>query len=268
MGTARMTFLPAGGAPAFPVNFSGGGIDGDGNETFQLMATGRVTELRLEMNPTIGWSGYGVFFFDAEVAANGPITGTDSPLFDEIAALVGGPGPYRVPITLGQFEEDPASLAEWQMLHPSGQISDPVVFSARGAGYAGEPSGISQNSGDVKLPVNPQLVDRDGEFHFDPNDLDELGRWFDPPFVEEYSYRTRDGSYFSGVQVPVGLDSVDGKFTIWYDGLSTEVDEGDFFSFRDHHAGGGNLVSSFRITGIDPAVDAADPEAFADWMKF
>lgn len=268
MGTSRMTFLPSGGAPSIPVNFSGGGIDAGGNETLQLMALGRVTELRLEMNPDIGWSGYGVFYFDSAVVANGPVTGTQAPLFDEIAALVGGAGPYRVPITLGQFDEDPEALAEWQIEYPSGQISDPVIFSALGAGYAGEASGVTQNAGDVKLPVNVNLVDRDGDYFFKPRDLPKLGEWFDPPFVEEYSYQTRDGSYFSGVELPVGLDTADGKFTIWFDGTSTEVDEGVFFSFRDHFDGGGNLVNSFRITGIGPAVDAADPEAFPVRLAF
>ncbi|MCB1203129.1 MAG: hypothetical protein KDN18_02635 [Verrucomicrobiae bacterium] len=267
-GTARITYLPAGGAPSMPVSFYAGGLDSGGNATVQLVAQGRVTELKMEMNPGLGWAGYGIFYLDSKVAASGPVTGTDAPLFEEVAALDGGSGPYRMPITIGGFDEDPAAFAEWQVQYPSGQIADPVIFSARGAGYAGEASGITQNVGDVKLPANLNLVDRDGEYHFDPKDLDELGRWFDPPFVEEYSYHTRDGSYFSGVQLPVGLDTVDGKFTIWFDGTSTEVNEGEFFSFRDHFSGGGNLVNSFRITGIGPAVDAADSEAFPVRLAF
>lgn len=267
-GTAPMTYLPAGGAPHVEASFSVGGIDPEGNRDLSVAVAAYITELKLEMNPGLGWSGYGTFYFEANVPNTGPVTGTEDPLFEEVAAILGGGGPYRLPITIGGFAEDPEAFAEWQALHPTGQIVDARVFSANGGGYVGSRSGVTQDPADVKLPGNARLVERDGDYYFDPNDLDELGRWFDPPMVEEYGYRTLDGSYFSAVQMPTGLDTVDGKFTIWFDGTSVEVAEGVFFSFRDHHAGGGNLVNSFRITGIGPAVDAGDPEAFPVRLAF
>lgn len=267
-GTARMTYVPAGGAPSIAAAFYVGGIDPEGNRDLSRAVEGYITELKLEMNPALGWSGYGTFYFVNNEPTTGPVTGTEDPLFEEVAAILGGAGPFRLPITIGGFDEDPEAYARWQALYPTGQISDAAVFSANGGGYVGDRSGVTQDPADVKLPGNAQLVERDGDYYFEPDDLDELGRWFDPPMVEEYGYRTLDGSYFSAVELPVGLDTVDGKFTIWFDGTSAEVDEGVFFSFRDHHAGGGNLVHSFRITGIGPAVDAADPEAFPVRLAF
>jgi hypothetical protein len=267
-GTARMTYLPAGGAANVAASFSVGGIDSGGNRDLSVAVDAYITELKLEMNPALGWSGYGTFYFVANNPNTGPVTGTEDPLFEEVAAILGGGGPFRSPITIGGFEEDPVAFAEWQASHPTGQISDAAIFSANGGGYVGERSGVTQDPTDVKLPGNARLVERDGDYYFEPKDLDELGRWFDPPMVEEYGYRTLDGSYFSAVELPVGLDTIDGKFTLWFDGTSTEVPEGVFFSFRDHHVGGGNLVNSFRITGIGPAVDAADPEAFPVRLAF
>ncbi len=267
-GTARMRYVPAGGVPSVPVMYYAGGIDSMGNVTRQIVASGYVTEIRLEMNPGLGWAGYGNFFFDAEVAALGPVTGTQAPLFDEIAILIKGDPPYRTPITITGLDFDSEGQSEWQLQHPTGQVPDATVLSAIGGGYAGEPSGVTQSVGDLILPSNGRLVDRDGVFHFDPNDLDDLGRWFDPPMVSEYSYATRDGSFFSAVGLPLGLDTVDGKFTLWFDGTSRVVDEGVFFSFRDYYAGGGGLVRSFRITDIEPTVDAADPRAFPIRLAF
>jgi|APTNR8051073442_1049403.scaffolds.fasta_scaffold15534_2 hypothetical protein len=267
-GTAKMTYVPAGGAPSVPVNYYMGGDDFSWNRTRQLVATGVVTALHLEMNPGIGWSGYGEFQFSAEVPAPGPVTNTQAPLFSEIAGLVGGAAPYRTLITIGEFEFDPVEQSKWLTAHPTGQVADATIFVAVGAGYAGEPSGVSQAGGDVILPLNGNLVDRNGDYYLDHRDLTRLGKWFDPPMVEEYSYRTLDGSYFSAVELPVGLDTEDGQFTLWFDGKSEVVDEGVFFSFVDHHAGGGNLVNTFRITGIEPTVDAEDPQAFPVRLAF
>jgi len=66
----------------------------------------------------------------------------------------------------------------------------------------------------------------------------------------------------------VGLDTTDGQFTVWFDGTSQVVGEGVFFSFADHHAGGGNLVSTFRITDIEPEVDGSDALAFPVRLAF
>ncbi len=225
-GTAKLTYLPAGGAPSVPVNFYLGGRDAGSNDDLQLVATGHVTEVELEMNSGLGWSGFGNFHIAAPVAALGPVTGTQAPLFAEVAGLVGGAAPFRTPITIGEIDYDAQGQAEWLALGLPGQIADARVLGALGAGYAGEPSGVTQATGDLILPSNGRLVDRDGEFYFDPRDLDPLGRWFDPPMVSEYSYRTRDGGSFSGVGLPVGIDTVDGKFTLWFDGTSRVVDEG------------------------------------------
>jgi hypothetical protein len=267
-GTARMTYLPAGGAGSVPVSFYLGGRDSSQTEELQEVAKGHVTEVRLEMNPGLGWSGFGSFFFDESVAALGPGTMTQAPLFSEVAALVGSSAPFRMPITIGGLDFDAEAQEQWENDHPVGQVPDARVLLSLGAGYAGEPSGVTQSLADVILPSNGTLVSRDGEYHFDPRDLDRLGRWFDPPMVSEYSYRTRDGSSFSAVGLPEGIDTVDGKFTIWFDGTSRVVDEGVFFSFRDHRESGGNLVKSFRISGIEPEVDAADPQAFPIRLAF
>jgi len=267
-GTAKMTYVPAGGAASVPVKYYLGGIDAASNEVLQHVATGYVTEVRLEMNAGLGWSGFGNFYFVSSVAALGPVTGTQAPLFAEVMALTGGSAPFRTPITVGDVDFDPVGQAKWLALGLPGQIADARVLGSIGAGHVGERSGVTQATGDLVLPSNGRLVDRDGDFFFDPRDLDPLGRWFDPPMVSEYSYRTRDGNSFSGVGLPLGIDTVDGKFTLWFDGTSRVVNEGDFFSFRDYRVGGGNLVRSFRITGIQPTVDAANSLAFPVRLAF
>lgn len=267
-GVARMVYIPAGGAPSIPVTFRMGGLDGGGAAVLQVVATGTITAIHLEMNSALGWSGYGEFTVDAEVPALGPETGTQAPFYSEVAALVGGAPPFRVPIIMGEFDPDAEAQMEWETEYPTGQIADATVFGAVGAGYVGERSGSSQGGGDVFLPTNGELPSGDGDWRFTRQNLPRLGAWFDPPLVSEYSYRSGAGTYFSGVGLPTGIDTTDGQFTIWFDGTSAVVDEGVFFSFADHFAGGGNLVNSFRITDIEPEVDAADALAFPVRLAF
>lgn len=90
------------------------------------------------------------------------------------------------------------------------------------------------------------------------------GRWFDPPIVSGFTYTMTGGSLFSSIlDFPTGFA---GPFTVDVGGtILGSFGPGQSVDFSGF-AGGG--VSSFRVTGITPPVDAANPLAFPLQIAF
>jgi hypothetical protein len=241
-GLARMTYKPVGGG-TIPVAWFAGGEDADGgNRDEEPVATGTVSAIHLIQNRELGWSGCAEITLDLEEI------GTTCPLYDEVAALEGGPGPsYDTDVVIGDFDIDPVAQAKWEAGAPSGQVADATVLLSRGLGYAGEPSGCDQDQAAVPENIT-------GAWRFALKLLPELGTWFDPPLVSEYRYYSPDAK-FTGVELPTGIDAIDGKFIILYSGKQAIVNEGVFYVFPAP-------VSEFRVIDIEPSVDAADNLAF------
>lgn len=86
------------------------------------------------------------------------------------------------------------------------------------------------------------------------------GVWFDPPFAGGFDYVGTGGTQFTQITLPPGFGS---SFNISYGpGFSTSL--GTFGSgvTVDFAALTGGPLSSFRLTGIDPLVDSANPIGF------
>jgi hypothetical protein len=88
------------------------------------------------------------------------------------------------------------------------------------------------------------------------------GAWFDPPTASGFDFTMTEGSLFTDIlNFPVGIDA-DNSFQVWVnDALFGSYSTGQSVNF-------GAGVSSFRITGIDPGVDAGDPMAFPIQLGF
>lgn len=86
------------------------------------------------------------------------------------------------------------------------------------------------------------------------------GRYVDPPLASGFEFATTDGSHFSAIMsLPVGVDG-DNQMLVSAEGQPLGFfgggDSVDFVSLRGHG------VSTFQVTGIDPAVDAENSLAF------
>jgi hypothetical protein len=81
------------------------------------------------------------------------------------------------------------------------------------------------------------------------------GGKFDPPFTSGYEYTGLSGTLFSAITLPTGF----GSFTILagpgFGTIAGSFNGGDTVTF-------GTPQSAFRVTGINPLVDAADPAGF------
>ncbi|MEO0379378.1 MAG: VPLPA-CTERM sorting domain-containing protein, partial [Pseudomonadota bacterium] len=122
----------------------------------------------------------------------------------------------------------------------------------------GSPSGLFEST-----PVLPSEIDDDGGFVFVLDDIRNLpGRIFfiDPEIATGYTYEITGDLFFS-VQAP-SLGAVadgDGEYLLSYGmGLTRTLQAGELFEF------GPAGVSSFTITGIDPALmlDPTNANAF------
>lgn len=125
----------------------------------------------------------------------------------------------------------------------------------------GDPEGLFESS-----PVLPDATDDNGGFVFNLEDIRNLpGRIFfiDPEIATGYTYEITGDLFFS-VQAP-SLGAVadgDGLYTLKYEQSGTLFEQilaaGDIFEF------GPDGVSSFEITGIDPALmlDPTNANAF------
>lgn len=111
---------------------------------------------------------------------------------------------------------------------------------------------------------NPLLPDsnQDGIFTFNGVPTDG---WFDPPSVDSFLFTMTDGHTFTHIlDFPTGFESL---FTVTVDGnilgqfgAGQEV---DFAAF-----GFAEGVTAFTVSGIDPLVDAEDPEGFPIRLRF
>lgn len=126
------------------------------------------------------------------------------------------------------------------------------------SGDIGDPNGVFES-----LPVLPGEVNDGGGFVFNLTDIETLPErifFIDPEIATGYTYEITGDLFFS-VQAP-SLGAVpdgDGQYLLSYGmGLMTILEAGEIFQFG---AGG---VSSFTITGIDPALmlDPANTNAF------
>ena len=82
------------------------------------------------------------------------------------------------------------------------------------------------------------------------------GLWFDPPLTSGYDYVGTGGTLFTGITLPNGLGSA---FQV-FGGPGYGTNYGTFGANTMVNFGG--PTEQFRITGIDPAVDAALANAF------
>lgn len=123
--------------------------------------------------------------------------------------------------------------------------------------YGGSNYGLAQDF--ALLPNADDAPNTDGDFDFAgvPGD----GRWFDPIMATGYDYQTNDGSLFTKIIMPLGIDG-DGLFVL-IDPVNgnTVLTQGVMHSFA-------TPVAFFGITGIDPAVDGTDPLAFPTFLEF
>ncbi len=88
-------------------------------------------------------------------------------------------------------------------------------------------------------------------------------QWFDPPSASGYEYRMADGLFTRILDFPTGFLS---PFTVVVNGAPLgQYRPGQSADFTGFPGGG---VASFRITGINPAVDAANPAAFPIKLEF
>jgi hypothetical protein len=108
-----------------------------------------------------------------------------------------------------------------------------------------------------KLPENTVLNPL-GHWHYP--EVPGTGIWFDPPMVDAYTYQTDGNSNFTQVMLPVGIDA-DGQFTVTDPAGPITLSEGVLHTFS-------SPLSQFTVSGIDPAVDAEDPEAFPTYLVF
>ncbi|MFO1050588.1 MAG: hypothetical protein U1F36_00070 [Planctomycetota bacterium] len=93
------------------------------------------------------------------------------------------------------------------------------------------------------------------------------GNWFDPPLALGFEFQQSGTSLFTDIlSLPVGIDA-DGFFEVQVGSQSLgRFAEGTRVDFR--HLLVGNGVPSFRIFGIDPAVDSTDVRAFPVQLAF
>jgi hypothetical protein len=120
------------------------------------------------------------------------------------------------------------------------------------AGFFASEEGSTPNN-----PFLPSSV-MNGIFTF-PNPL--RGQWFDPPFVDGFTYTLTGGATFTEVGVPpasFGFGPVD----VVVGGVVLDtLDPDEHFVF-------GPGVTTFSLQGISPLVDAADPRAFPTFLDF
>lgn len=90
------------------------------------------------------------------------------------------------------------------------------------------------------------------------------GQWFDPPLAFGYEYKMAPNSLFTKVlDFPTGFQSA---FSVSAGGISLgQFGPGQNVDFGSFPGGG---VSSFRVTGIAPLVDADNPAAFPIKLEF
>jgi|GEM_PF-4898854 len=121
-------------------------------------------------------------------------------------------------------------------------------------------------------PVIPEPGQDEGQWFFGDVEIEDIQRpwWCDPPMVDQFEYVVAGPGAVDGVTLPTypgedkeyNVDIWDGAAWI---SVAVDVLAGDEISFIDS----GHLdVTRFRITGIDPPADSADPMAFPLGITF
>lgn len=131
-------------------------------------------------------------------------------------------------------------------------VTQPMVLSLRAAS-TGEVRGESQS-----FPLLPVVA---------PTFVGPSGGWYDPPLALGFDFQQTGSSLFTDiVTLPIGIDG-DGLFEVEVGNVSLGwFAQGSRVDFRQIL--GGNGVASFRIAGIDPAVDATDAAVFPVQLAF
>lgn len=91
------------------------------------------------------------------------------------------------------------------------------------------------------------------------NLIGPTGSWFDPPFTSSYDYNGTGGTTFTRIGLVNGFGPVN---VLYGPGFGTSLGSFAGGSTVDFVALTGAALSSFRISGINPTVDAADPGAY------
>lgn len=105
--------------------------------------------------------------------------------------------------------------------------------------------------------------------------FDQSALWFDPPIATGYSYTMIDTALFTAVlDFPSGIDA-DNKFTVSVEGVTLgQFGPGEPVRFSQYATQLGTLlvngvgVKKFQVTGIDPARETEDPQAFPIRLEF
>jgi hypothetical protein len=87
------------------------------------------------------------------------------------------------------------------------------------------------------------------------------GQFMDPPIADGFEYQMTSASLFTKIGLPEGYGN---NFTVIVGGnpVATGLIGGDAYTFS------GPGVTSFQLIGLNPNVDAANPDAFPLYMEF
>ena len=87
------------------------------------------------------------------------------------------------------------------------------------------------------------------------------GQFMDPPIADGFEYTMTSASMFTKIGLPEGYGN---NFTVVVGGnpVATGLNGGDAYTFV------GPGVPSFQLIGLNPDVDAANPDAFPLYMEF
>ncbi|MBY0506058.1 MAG: PEP-CTERM sorting domain-containing protein [Bryobacteraceae bacterium] len=91
------------------------------------------------------------------------------------------------------------------------------------------------------------------------------GLWYDPPTTSSYDYAGTAGTTFTRIRLVTGFAAVN---VLYGPGFGTSLGSFAGGSTVDFVALTGSALSAFRISGINPSVDAADPNAYPLQMFF
>lgn len=161
----------------------------------------------------------------------------------------------RTNITEGMFRGFQGTYSTLLGTLLDGSFLNTTFFVANGVDYEVLGGGTQDN------PLLPDS-NQDGIFTFNGVPTDA---WFDPPSVDSFLFTMTDGHTFTHIlDFPIGFESL---FTVMVNGnilgqfgAGQEVDFAAF-GFADG-------VNAFTISGIDPLVDAEDPEGFPIRLRF
>jgi hypothetical protein len=128
------------------------------------------------------------------------------------------------------------------------------------------PASSSLTSGDLlystlgTTPGNPILPGSGADGFFRFFDV-ASGQFFDPPIADGFTYKMTSNSLFTKVGFPIGFGN-DFRILVNNVVVASSLPADGAYMF----AGAG--VGEFTIRGIDPDVDAANPDAFPVYLEF